>query len=149
TYLGYTLVTTDGNGDVAFASPPLAVPASQYVVSATATNTATGETSEFSIAFNTAPTIQIERVIQPIALASSVGLGDSAVNGIGYSFRPILSANGRYLAFVSSASNLVPGVANGYQIYVKDLQLGGIVRASANAAGTQANDSAYNTGEVS
>ena len=48
-----------------------------------------------------------------------------------YSFR--ISADGRYVAFYSDASNLVAGDTNGtYDVFVKDLQTGAITRVSAD-----------------
>jgi Tol biopolymer transport system component len=52
-----------------------------------------------------------------------------------------LSADGRYVAFSSGASNLVPGDTNTVDdIFVKDLVSGAIVRASTDASGAQANE---------
>ncbi|UBF25722.1 DUF4347 domain-containing protein [Kovacikia minuta CCNUW1] len=47
----------------------------------------------------------------------------------GSSSSPVISANGRYVAFVSNANNLVTGVG-GTQVYVRDLQTGTTVVAS-------------------
>ncbi|MBC7905750.1 MAG: hypothetical protein H7Y60_03255 [Rhodospirillaceae bacterium] len=50
-----------------------------------------------------------------------------------------LSADGRYVVFTSSASNLVSGDTNDCNdVFVKDLQTGAITRASIGADGTQA-----------
>ena len=58
-----------------------------------------------------------------------------------------LSANGRYLAFSSSADNLVPDDTNGLSdVFVKDLVTGGIVRANTTADGTQAEEYAWTNG---
>src|SRR4051794_33352434 len=52
-----------------------------------------------------------------------------------------VSADGRYVALYSYASNLVEGDTNGtYDVFVKDLQTGAITRVSADAAGAQGND---------
>ncbi|MEU8981806.1 hypothetical protein [Streptomyces sp. NPDC048309] len=51
----------------------------------------------------------------------------------------ILSADGRRVAFVSSASNLVPGDTNGVaDVFVKDLKTGAVERVSLAADGSQA-----------
>ena len=42
-----------------------------------------------------------------------VSLGPGGVQGDGSSFDPALSADGRFVAFSSNASNLVPGDTNG------------------------------------
>ena len=51
-----------------------------------------------------------------------------------------LSADGRYVAFPSFASNLVPGDTNGFgDVFVRDLQRGTTERVSVDSAGAQAN----------
>jgi hypothetical protein len=56
TYLGYTMVTTDGNANATFTATNLsAIPIGQGYLTATATNQSTGDTSEFSN-YLTAPT---------------------------------------------------------------------------------------------
>lgn len=58
---------------------------------------------------------------------------------------PSISADGRFVAFDSFASNLVPGDANNRpDVIVKDLRTGRVTLASADAAGNQGNDSSYN-----
>lgn len=70
---------------------------------------------------------------------ASAGLGGIAANGP--SERPALSADGRYVAFVSLASNLVAGDGNGKaDVFRFDRQTGATVRASAGAGATEAND---------
>ena len=51
-----------------------------------------------------------------------------------------VSADGRFVAFASDASDLVAGDTNGFQdIFVRDLKTGTTVRASTDAAGAQGN----------
>lgn len=51
---------------------------------------------------------------------------------------PSLSSDGRYVAFLSAASNLVPGDDNGrIDVFVKDLSTGAITRANVGSAGQQ------------
>src|SRR5262249_2516224 len=55
---------------------------------------------------------------------------------------PSISADGRYVAFQSLASNLVPGDSdNTYDVFLKDLQTGAVTRASTDSNGNQANNS--------
>ena len=55
------------------------------------------------------------------------------------SYSPSVSADGRYVAFVSIASNLVPGDTNGVlDAFVLDRQTDTVVRASTNQYGGQA-----------
>jgi Tol biopolymer transport system component len=57
----------------------------------------------------------------------------------GASTTPSLSGDGRYLAFQSAASNLVPGDTNGVRdVFVRDLALGATIRASVDNSGQQA-----------
>lgn len=46
---------------------------------------------------------------------------------------PEITPDGRYVAFYSTATNLVPGVTTGSEIYVRDLQAGVTTWASTNA----------------
>ncbi|MBM3471641.1 MAG: hypothetical protein FJX75_00030 [Armatimonadetes bacterium] len=58
----------------------------------------------------------------------------------GQSWRPSISADGRYVAFDSDASNLVPGDTGGYtDIFIRDRQAGATTRMSVNAGGQGAN----------
>ncbi|MGH2754064.1 MAG: hypothetical protein ACRDLB_06480, partial [Actinomycetota bacterium] len=55
------------------------------------------------------------------------------------SFRPSISANGRYVAFDSDATNLVAGDTNGARdVFVHDLRTGTTQRVSLDSAGNQA-----------
>jgi Tol biopolymer transport system component len=57
----------------------------------------------------------------------------------GPSESPSLSANGKLLAFCSSASNWVPNDTNGAKdVFVKNLETGAVVRVSTDASGAQA-----------
>lgn len=59
----------------------------------------------------------------------------------GDSKHPSISADGRFVAFSSEASNLVPGDTNNRSdIFVRDLQTNTTTRISADAAGDIAND---------
>lgn len=59
---------------------------------------------------------------------------------------PSISSDGRYVAFRSSATNLVPGGANGWQIYVRDLATGETTLVSMDSAGNQGNGDSYVSG---
>jgi hypothetical protein len=67
--------------------------------------------------------------------------GAQANGGSGY---PSLSADGRYVAFTSDASNLVPGDANGVDdVFRRDRLTGRTVRVSVASDGSEANDESY------
>ena len=67
----------------------------------------------------------------------SVGLGGA--NPIGASADPSISTDGRFVAFSSAASNLVPGDTNGIaDIFVRDRATGTTERVNVGAGGVQA-----------
>jgi Tol biopolymer transport system component len=69
-----------------------------------------------------------------------VSLGPNGVQGNGRSSRPALSADGRFVAFTSDASNLVPGDTNGFgDVFVRDRRTGTTARVSLGTNGVQAN----------
>lgn len=69
-----------------------------------------------------------------------MGMGGAQPNGD--SFNPSVSGNGRYIAFRSNASNLVPDDTNGRSdIFVYDRDTGNIERVSVSSEGAQANAS--------
>jgi Tol biopolymer transport system component len=60
------------------------------------------------------------------------------------SFHPAISADGRYVAFVSDATNLVAGDTNGVlDVFVHDRQTGQTTRVSVASDGAQANGASY------
>jgi Tol biopolymer transport system component len=72
---------------------------------------------------------------------SRASVSSGGAEGNGSSYYPSLSGNGRYLAFASQASNLVPDHINGTVfIYVRDLKLGLTSRVDVSSGGTQGND---------
>ena len=77
----------------------------------------------------------------PIVRAST---SSASAESNGYSYSPSISANGRYVAFVSGASNLVPGDTNGVaDVFVKDLETGDITRVSTDSNGNQSNADSF------
>ncbi|GAA1785792.1 hypothetical protein [Nostocoides veronense] len=77
----------------------------------------------------------------------SKGLNGRPANN--FSVSPSVSADGRYVVFGSSASNLVPGDTNGKaDIFRADMSTGKIVRVSVGGVSTQANGASVN-GKVS
>lgn len=67
-----------------------------------------------------------------------------------FSINPTISGDGRYVAFTSGATNLVPGDTNGVRdVFVRDLLSGRTSRASLNSTGGQANGGQFNGGSDS
>jgi hypothetical protein len=72
-------------------------------------------------------------------------VGSSGNEGNGNSLRAAISADGRYVAFMSWASNLVPGDTNGSaDVFVHDLQTGATTRLSVDSDGNQGNGDSWN-----
>jgi Tol biopolymer transport system component len=72
----------------------------------------------------------------------SVGTGGTQANNI--SQAPKISADGRYVAFYSAASNLVAGDTNARtDVFVRDRVTGVTTRVSVATSGAQANGSSY------
>lgn len=70
-----------------------------------------------------------------------VAVASDGTMGNGTSSWPVISANGRFVVFVSDADNLVPNDTNGFNDYfVHDLQTGQTERVSVASDGTQANN---------
>ena len=69
-----------------------------------------------------------------------VSVGSGGTQGNADSLNPSISPDGRYVAFMSDASNLVPGDTNGVSdIFVRDRRRGTTERVNLGVAGLQAN----------
>ncbi|MBZ6075417.1 hypothetical protein [Microvirga puerhi] len=89
--------------------------------------------------------LQSFRVLTEQDLITRISTAADGTAGNGDSAAPSLSRDGRYVAFQSSASNLVSGDTNGIDdVFRKDLLTGAIVRVSTAANGEEANDSSSN-----
>jgi Tol biopolymer transport system component len=72
----------------------------------------------------------------------SIGLNGTATNF--ESYEPAISGDGRFIAFVSFATNLVEGDTNtAFDIFVRDRQTGLTERVSIDSNGVQANSPSY------
>ncbi len=79
-------------------------------------------------------------------LTERVSVGSQGVQGnAGSGWLSWISAGGRYVAFWSGASNLVPGDTNGYEdVFVRDRRLGTTERVNLSSSSEQANDHSAN-----
>lgn len=82
---------------------------------------------------------------QLLGTTTRASLGAGGVQGNGHSTNPAISADGRWVAFLSDASNLVPGDTNGpfyygFDVFVRDLQAGTTTRVNVGPGGAEAND---------
>jgi Tol biopolymer transport system component len=79
---------------------------------------------------------------------SRVSVSNTGVEANGpsvISYKPAISADGRYVAFESSASNLVPGDTNGrFDVFVRDRRAGTTSRVSVSDTGAEANGDSFN-----
>jgi Tol biopolymer transport system component len=72
-------------------------------------------------------------------VTTRVSVDSSGTQSNGNSFNPAISADGRYVAFQSVASNLVTGDTNGTSdIFVHDNSTGATVRVNVDSSGNQA-----------
>ena len=68
-----------------------------------------------------------------------VSVDSNGIGGDGESEYPSISSDGRYVAFTSAATNLVPNDTNGtYDVFVRDRKAGLTERVSVGAGGAQA-----------
>jgi Tol biopolymer transport system component len=75
---------------------------------------------------------------------SRVSLSSQGGQGHGNSKLPALSSDGRFVAFVSWASDLVAGDLNGYEdIFLCDRQSGATTRMSVDSQGNESNGKSY------
>ncbi len=76
-----------------------------------------------------------------------VSVSSDEVEGNSSSVRPAISADGRFVAFESFATNLVPGDTNGQtDVFVRDRQAGTTERVSLSSAGGQGSGSRFGCG---
>ncbi|MGZ4664922.1 MAG: TolB family protein, partial [Frankiaceae bacterium] len=69
-----------------------------------------------------------------------VSVSNTGAQANGYSYEVAVSANGRYVAFDSNATNLVPGDTNDAQdVFVRDRRAGTTTRVSVSNSGAQGN----------
>lgn len=78
----------------------------------------------------------------------SVGYDGSETNGM--SHEPAMSEDGRYVAFASDASNLVPGDTNGQtDVFLYDRHTASVTRINVASDGSQANGDTLNNIDIS
>ncbi|HVU24052.1 MAG TPA: Ig-like domain-containing protein [Opitutus sp.] len=77
-------------------------------------------------------------------LVRRLSLSQQGTAGNGASNNPAISGNGRYVAFASTATNLIVGDTNGFSdIYVVDVITGLISRVSVTTGGAQSNNPSF------
>ncbi len=90
---------------------------------------------------NLLPGVSGQQIYVKDLVTGELKLGSSTIDGVqgnSFSQEVSISADGRYLAFKSNSTNLLPGVS-GQQVYIKDLVTGELRLGSSNASGVQGN----------
>src|SRR5438105_3332314 len=73
-----------------------------------------------------------------------VSVGSAGSEGDGPSYDSSVSADGRFVAFDSNASNLVGNDTNGFEdVFVRDRKTGKTKRVSVSSSGTEGGDSSF------
>jgi len=126
-------------------SPALSPDGRWVAFESSASNFVTGDTNGWADVF--------VRDLQ-LRTTSRASLGAGGVQGNGHSTNPAISADGRWVAFLSDASNLVPGDTNGpfwygFDVFVRDLQAGATTRVNVGPGGAEANDASRGSPEIS
>jgi Tol biopolymer transport system component len=121
-------VNTNGNPAKGLCRGSVMTPDGRYVafVSA-ATNLVAGDTNNLADVF-------VRDVVGGVTTLVSAGAKQNLSSGlISSSESPEITADGRYGAFYSTATNLVPGIPGAGTVYVTDLIAGTTIAASTNA----------------
>lgn len=125
-------VSVDGSGTAgngASSSPSISEDGSLVAFASQATNLVTG-VSGSQIYVHNRQTNQVEVVSRNSTV--------SVIQGDGISSAPAISADGRFVTFVSQSTNLVPGVS-GQQVYLRDRQIGKTTLVSSSSGGVISN----------
>jgi Tol biopolymer transport system component len=124
-----------GQGNDWSSSPTLSADGRFVAFYAEATNLVPGDTNnQWDVFVRDRRTGKTERV----------SLGPSGVQSNGSNYAPVLSADGRFVAFYSDASNLVPGDTNGEaDVFVHDRRTGKTERVSVGPGGGQGNGESF------
>ena len=129
-----TRVSVDSNGTQGSAgsnSPSISADGRYVAFTSSASNLVPGDTNGTSDVF-----------VRDLLNGSTtrVSVDSNETQGVGIAENPSISADGRYIAFTSSASNLAPGDFYGFRdVFIRDVLNGTTTRVSANTNGTEGN----------
>lgn len=126
----------EGNGDSYF---PSITPDGRYVAfSSNSSNLVANDGNGVADVF------RLDRATSQIELASRTPLGTSGNAASNADAWAIISNDGRYVAFHSLATDLLPGDTNGaYDSFVRDFALGATTRISLAGSGAEGNGESY------
>lgn len=135
------LPTETPNGASALSAYSVSADGSYVAFASEADNLVSGDTNGWRDIFVCDP-LRVTNVL--------VSVGTHGIGADGMSMEPAISGDGRYVAFTSSADNLVPGDANlARDVFVRDLQAGTTVLVSANNIGTGSGNGASYSPSIS
>ncbi len=118
-------------------SPSISADGRYVAFVSAATNLVPGDTNGFYDVF-------VHDCVTGVTTRASIDSNGAQGNGDVDLDPPAISADGRYVAFSSAATNLVAGDTNGAaDVFVRDLQAGTTTRVSVNSLGAQANNSSF------
>lgn len=128
-------VATSGaqaNGGGSFGNPPSLTPDGRYVLfNSTATNLVAGDTNGVMDVF-------VRDRVAGTTERVSLGTGGVQPDSNSVSFRSSISADGRYVVFLSDAGNLGAGTFAVYQVYLRDRVAGTTTILSRSSTGVVA-----------
>jgi hypothetical protein len=126
-------------------SPSISADGRYVAFSTDATNLVAGDTNLFADIFLRDRDTDADAIFDEVGAVAttrlSVGVGGAEANSSSY--QPVITPDGRYVVFVSSATNLVPGLTGnvGEQVYRHDRTTNTTVLVSATPTGSPGNAS--------
>jgi Tol biopolymer transport system component len=139
-----TRISVDPNGmqaDGASYKPSISADGRYVVFESYATNLVPGDTNGYTDIF---------LYDMQTGTTTRISVGSSGAETDGYSSSPSISADGGYIVFGSSATNLVPNDTNGQSdIFVHDRQTGITSRVSVDSSGGQSDGPSYSYAPIS
>ncbi len=129
---------TNGLAGDGASSDAAITPDGRYIAFVSAAdNLLPGDTNGIADIFVRDTSLGTTTLASPGARAAAPTMGFNAING---SRSPVLSADGRYVAFFSAATNLVSGVGSSGEVYLRDLAAGTTAWASGAAHAINASE---------
>ena len=130
------------NGTSSAVGPVMSADGRFVTFESTASNLVPGDKNGNACAFP--PCLDVFVRDRKLGTTELVSLGPDGRQGNNESFAPAISADGRFVAFSSIATNLVDGDTNGQQdVFLRDRKLGTTRRISLGPHGAQANNASF------
>lgn len=146
TTLVSTAAGTSNEGDFGSSHPSLSEDGTRLAFWSYASNLVAGDTNGLWDIFVYDAAAGTKTLVSYINGGGVRNQGGDSISGI---VTPTISGNGRYVAYSTTATNVVSGDTGGFQdVFVVDTQTKNVVRASVSTAGVQGNaDSPIGQGE--